>query len=185
MKFHAREYQSAPDGVGVYGTSSGGNQALLAAMRPDDPRYSALPFADDPKIDAKVAFVATGWAVIDPLQRYHLAQSANAQELIRAHHAFWGNEAMMSDGDPPLILERGEPVDLPPAFLFHGTKDRWTPVKTVEQFATLYRQRGGSIQLQLFEGEPHAFVNDHPESPNSAKAVSMLGQFIRKFGGAP
>jgi acetyl esterase len=183
MKFHAREYHSAPDRVGVYGTSSGGNQALLAALRPNDPRYSALRFPDDPKMDAKVAFVATGWAVIDPLQRYHLAERANAQELIKAHHAFWGDEATMSDGDPPLILERGEAVDLPPAFLYQGTKDKWTPVETVERFVALYRQHGGTIQLQLFEGEPHAFVNDHPDSPDAAKAIAMLGQFIRKFGG--
>jgi acetyl esterase len=183
LKFHAKEFHSAPERVGLYGTSSGGNQALLAAMRPNDPRYRALPFPDAPALDATVAFVTTGWAVIDPVQRYHLAETAGADGLVKAHHAFWGTEETMADGDPPLILQRGEPVALPPAFLFQGTKDQWTPVETVQDFVRAYRERGGSAELVLFDGEPHAFVNDHPERPNSAKAIVDLTEFVRKFGG--
>jgi len=185
LKFHAREYGSAAGRVGVYGTSSGGNQALLAALRPNDPRYGALKFAEAPALDAKVAYVATGWAVIDPLQRYHLAEQANAEALLKAHHSFWGDEKTMSDGDPPLILERGEDVDLPPAFLYQGTADKWTPVATVQNFVAQYRKRGGTVELKLFEGEPHAFVNDHPERPASAQAIAMLAAFAHGFAAAP
>jgi acetyl esterase/lipase len=185
FKLHAREFGTSPERIGIYGTSSGGNQALLAAMRPDDPRYTALPLAEAPELDAKVAFVVNGWGVIDPLQRYGLAQRANANELIQAHHAFWGSEETMSDGSPPLILQRGERVALPPAFLYQGTKDKWTPVETVQNFVSLYREAGGSIELELFEGEPHAFVNDHPDSPNTAKAQAMMAAFIRKVAGTP
>ena len=70
----------------------------------------------------------------------------------------------------------------PPAFVFQGTADKWTPTETIKNFVELYREAGGSIELALFDGEPHAFVNDHPESPNSAKAVAMLTEFVRKFG---
>src|SRR5712671_4198311 len=38
LKARARTYGSRPDWVGLFGTSSGGHQVLLAAMRPDDPR---------------------------------------------------------------------------------------------------------------------------------------------------
>lgn len=185
LEFHAREFDSDAQRVGLYGTSSGGNQALLAAMRPNDPRYRALPFPPDPGLDARVAFVATGWAVVDPLQRYHLAERARAENLLKAHHAFWGDEAAMSDGSPPRILERGEKVDLPPAFLYQGSRDKWTPVGTARHFVDLYRKRGGQAELVVFEGEPHAFVNDRPDSPDTAKAIAMLAAFIRKFGGAP
>ena len=185
LKLHAREFGSSPERVGIYGTSSGGNQALLAAMRPDDPRYRALPLPQAPDLDAKVAFVVAGWGVLDPLQRYGFAQRTNTEGLIKAHHAFWGTEEAMSDGSPPLILRRGEPVALPPAFLYQGTQDKWTPVATAETFVALYREAGGKIELQLFEGEPHAFVNDHPDSPNTAKAQAMMAAFIRKVAGAP
>src|SRR6266851_241588 len=46
LKARARLYGSRPDWVGSMGTSSGGHQVLLAAMRPDDPRYAALPLPE-------------------------------------------------------------------------------------------------------------------------------------------
>src|SRR6266567_6189565 len=70
LKARARLYGSRPDWVGRFGTSSGGHQVLLAAMRPEDPRYAELPLAEARQIDAQVAFVISGWGVLDPLLRY-------------------------------------------------------------------------------------------------------------------
>ena len=62
LKAHAREFGSSADRVGAYGTSSGGHQILLAAMRPDDPRYRVLsPLSEAPDMDASLAFVVSGW----------------------------------------------------------------------------------------------------------------------------
>src|SRR5947207_1095201 len=108
LKARARTYGSRPDWVGVFGTSSGGHQALLAAMRPDNPDYAALPLPEAPQIDARVAFVVSGWGVLDPLLRYHLAKKAGNAELVENHHAFWRDEATMSEGSPPAILDRGD-----------------------------------------------------------------------------
>ncbi|HTV88459.1 MAG TPA: alpha/beta hydrolase, partial [Stellaceae bacterium] len=85
LKARARTYGSRPDWVGLFGTSSGGHQALLAAMRPDDARYAALPLEDAPRVDARVAFVISGWGVLDPLLRYHLAKKAGNSELVENH----------------------------------------------------------------------------------------------------
>src|SRR5271167_3388533 len=73
-EFHAR-----PDTVGIMGSSSGGHQAMLAAMRPNDPRYSEsrLP-AGSPAVDASVSYVVVYWPVIDPLARYHYARRLKA-----------------------------------------------------------------------------------------------------------
>src|SRR5205814_171568 len=65
LKHRARTYNSRPDWVGTLGTSSGGHQVLLAAMRPEDPRYAALALPEAPKTDARVAFVVSGWGVLD------------------------------------------------------------------------------------------------------------------------
>ena len=181
LKQQAHRYNSRPDWVGAYGTSSGGHQVLLAAMRPHDPRYGALELPGDPQ-DATLAFVISGWGVIDPLARYHLAQKLGKAELVKNHDAFWGSEAAMSEGSPPLILERNETVSLPPAFVFQGTQDEWTSVEQAEHFASLYREAGGKLDLMLFEGERHTFVNEHPTAPNAIKAVDMMTAFIRKFG---
>src|SRR5256714_589454 len=64
LKARARTYGSRPDWVGIFGTSSGGHQVLLAAMRPDNPDYGALPPPDMPQIDARVDFVESRWGVL-------------------------------------------------------------------------------------------------------------------------
>ena len=183
LKAHARDYGSAPERVGAYGTSSGGHQVLLAALRPNDARYRALTLASGPTIDASLAFVISGWGVLDPLDRYHLAQKLGKQELVKNHDAFWGSEAAMREGSPPLILERGEAVALPPALVFQGTEDEWTSSAQAERFAALYRAAGGTIELGLYEGERHTFLNEHPTAPNSIKALDRLASFIKTFGG--
>src|SRR5947208_14722919 len=76
LKARARTYGSRPDWVGVFGTSSGGHQALLAAMRPDNPDYAALPLPEAPQIDDRGACVVPGWGRLDPLLRFHLAKKA-------------------------------------------------------------------------------------------------------------
>src|SRR5258706_14212687 len=48
LKARARTYGSRPDWVGLFGTSSGRHQGLPGAVRPDDPRYAALPLAAAP-----------------------------------------------------------------------------------------------------------------------------------------
>jgi acetyl esterase/lipase len=69
LKAHAHELGTSPERVGIYGTSSGGHQALLSAIRPQDPRYAALSLPEAPDVDAKAAFVIAGWAVLYPWDR--------------------------------------------------------------------------------------------------------------------
>src|SRR5258706_255750 len=147
-----------------------GDRALLA----HDARYAALPLAGQPTVDAALAFVISGWGVLDPLDRYRQAQKLGKAELVKNHDAFWGSEAAMAEGSPPLILERGEKVALPPALVFQGTEDEWTSVAQAERLASLYRKAGGVMELGLYEGERHTFVNERPESPNTLKAVEAM-----------
>ncbi len=76
LKAHAREFRVDPDRVGVCGQSSGGHLAMLAAMRPNDPRYAAIPLheAAAATLDATVRCVAMAWPVINPLSRYRHAR---------------------------------------------------------------------------------------------------------------
>ena len=102
-------------------------------MRPGDPRYCALPLPEAPEIDARQSWVISGWGVLDPLLRYHLAKKAGNTELMENHHAFWGTETAMSEGSIPAILDRGETVHLPPALLFGGDADEWVPVEVTHR----------------------------------------------------
>ena len=52
-KAHARELKTRPDLIGISGQSSGGHLAMLVAMRPHDPRYTAIALpAGTPAQDA-------------------------------------------------------------------------------------------------------------------------------------
>jgi acetyl esterase len=182
LKAHATEFGSSADRVGAYGTSSGGHQILLAAIRPDDPRYRALPLPEAPDMDARLAFVVSGWGVLFPLERYKLAKAANRPDLTVNHDTFFGDEATQLEATPALIIEKGEKVYLPPALVFQGTKDEWTTVELAQRFATDYRGAGGTLDLDLLDGERHTFVNEHPFAPNSIKAVATTIAFIKKYG---
>ena len=174
LKARAAQYDSRPDWVGSFGTSSGGHQVLLAAMRPDDPRYAALPLAEAPGVDARLAFVISGWGVLDPLLRYELAKKAGNAELLENHHNFWGDEAAMAEGNPPRMLERGEKVYLPPALVFGGDKDEWVPVEVMRKFVADYQKAGGKAELQLYEGANHGFMTGKPDAPYAAPAIERM-----------
>ena len=38
------------------------------------------------------------------------------------------------------------------------------------------------MDLALYEGARHTFVNEHPFDPNSVKAVATMIAFIKKYG---
>jgi acetyl esterase len=183
LKARARRYSSRPDWVGLFGTSSGGHQALLAAMRPDDPRYKALPLADAPAADARVGFVISGWGVLDPLLRYHLAKKAGDPDLVHKHDIFWGGEAAMSEGSPPAILDRGEKVHLPPALLFGGDSDEWVPAEVTDRLVAGWRKAGGEIEVQFYPGADHGFMTGKPDAPYARPAIDRMKAFVRKHTG--
>jgi len=182
LKAHAGEFGSSAGQVGAYGTSSGGHQILLAAIRPDDPRYRALSLADAPDMDAKLAFVISGWGVLFPMERYKLAKAKGDETLAKGHDVFFCGEAAQIEATPALIIERGEKVFLPPALVFQGTADQWTTVELAQRLATDYRNAGGSIDLLLLDGARHTFLNEHPFDPNSLKAMAAMIAFIKKCG---
>ena len=131
-KLNARALKTRPDLVGISGQSSGGHLAMLVAMRPHDPRYTAIPLpAGSPAHDATVRCVVMSWPVINPLSRYRMAKRAQAvanppewpKSIIGRQDAYWRSEANMAEGNPMLALERGEDVLTPPAVWFQGRND--------------------------------------------------------------
>jgi acetyl esterase/lipase len=118
--------------VGICGQSSGGHLAMLMAMRPLDPRYASAELeAGAASTTAHVRCVAMTWPVINPLSRYrHALRLRNGSEppawtgnIPERHDLYWKNEDNMAKGNPLLALERGEPVEVPPALWVQGRPD--------------------------------------------------------------
>jgi acetyl esterase/lipase len=178
LKHHARDFAVRPELVGGLGTSSGGHQIMLSALRPRDPRYGVWPL--DATVDASLAFVALCWPISDPFARYRMVKGNGNTRLVQAHDAYWPGEAAMEDANPQRILERGEAGRLPPTLLLQGTSDDNVTPGMADRFAAAYKRAGGAIELHKFEGQPHAFVGKDPAAPAAGKAVETITAFVRR-----
>jgi acetyl esterase/lipase len=193
-KAHAKELKTRPDLIGISGQSSGGHLAMLVGMRPNDPRYCSIASEPaSPKFDATVRGVIMSWPVINPLSRYRyaksLAASPNPPEwasaIVDKHNQFWPDEAAMADGNPLLMLERGEIVNLPPALWhqciddpLHDYKDEESasPLTEAPRFAENYRKAGGDIELCYFNGERN--VGHAPDLTKIGDTFERMLKFI-------
>jgi acetyl esterase/lipase len=168
-KAHAKELKIDPSKVALGGASSGGHLAMLAAMRPADPRYAAIPLpSGSPAADANVQGVIMLWPVINPLSRYRNAIRRSAEPnppafsmgMKEKHDTYWKTEANMAEGNPTLILERGEKVVMPSAIWIQGRPDEVHdyhdpdsdfPGNEPERFISNYRKAGGDIEITYFD----------------------------------
>ncbi len=184
LKSQESEFHVRPDRIGLTGNSSGGHLAMLSAMRPDDPRYTAI--RGFPGIDASVQCIGMLWPVINPLSRYRharrLRDSATPPEWVgnipERQEKYWKNEAAMAEGNPVLILETGEPARTPPALWIQGRpndgphdyRDPDSPFdgNEPERFLAAYRKAGGGIDLVSVE-----------QGKRAEQSVSPLVAFFR------
>ena len=189
FKMRSREFGCRADRVGIMGSSSGGHQAVLAALRPHDPRYAALPLAGGAGVDASVGCVIAVWPVIDPLGRYQYAKQRKAggqpyppviDRVLPDHDSYWQTEAAMAEGSPLRALERGERVALPAVLYVQGTIDAAHPRPHLDGFVAHYRKAGGRLDLELYEGEGEGFIVHKPDSPAARDALHKISAFVHR-----
>ena len=178
LKAHAVEFGSRADLVAGLGTSSGAHQLLLSALKPDDPRYAALPLSEAPGVDASLAYLVLCWPIADPLARYRMVKEKGRTPLIQSHDAYWNSEAEMAEGNPQRIVEAGAAASLPPAILLQGTGDDNVTPDMADRFTAAWRARGGQIELHKFDGQPHTFVMRDPGSDASRRACELARDFV-------
>ena len=202
VKANAPALKTRPDLVGLSGNSTGGHLAMLAAMRPDDPRYAAIPLpggAKAPaasKFDASVRCVVMLWPIINPLSRYHYAKRRLAEaappewaaRIVEFHHGYWRTEANMADGSPTLLLERGVPVATPPALWIQASEDDVHNYRDptsafdgteADRFVARYRKAGGEIELARYDA-PALFTTVKPDLPQSIEALKRIAAFVHR-----
>jgi len=185
FKANAAELGLDAGRVGVTGQSSGGHLAMLAGMRPNDPQYTTIALPDgSPAVDATVQAVGMNWPVINPLSRYHNALKEREAgtgwvgDIPERHDLYWKTEAAMGEGNPVLILERGEDVLTPPAIWVQGrpdpVHDYRDPNGTVDlnepdRFVANYRKAGGEIEIFDLEFETREEMSSDPQVAFFAK----------------
>jgi acetyl esterase/lipase len=202
LKTQAARLGTHPEMVCTFGISSGGHQAMLLGMCPQDSRYSSIPLTGDRSaVDASVRGVIMGAPVIDPLGRYRYARQLKESGkpypefvdlVLPLHDKYWKTEEAMAEGNPVQALERGELVALPPVLYIQDSRDIVHPRVQLERFVELYRNAGGQVDLELSEGAADAFVARNPlpalghmnqkrdpSSPTSSRVIEKMVSFVR------
>jgi len=182
LKLHAAEFNGTTT-VGAFGNSSGGHQVVLSALRPRHPSYSALPLPQHPEINASLSYVIAGWPVIDPLYRFRYAKEINNQEHVKAHIEYWRTEEAMAEGSPQTIVERDEQIELRPILMLLKANDKNHPLEMQERFIASYRKRGGTIEVQTFDGLPEHRMVPSPSQPETMRAIDTITAFVRRQTG--
>jgi len=178
LKAHATEFNADASSIGGLGASSGAHTVLLSAMRPRDPRYAALPLPEAPETDATLRCVLSLWGVIDPHARYLYAQKVGRADLVARSEAYFLTEDAMREGNPQLILERSERVELPPVLIIEPIPDDNVPTYIPQRFVEAYRAAGGAIEIEQFQGSYHGFGRE--ASPNTDRALAVMKAFVAR-----
>jgi acetyl esterase len=183
LRANASRFNASPHVVGAFGASSGGHLVLLTGMRPADPRYAGLPVAGISPDSARPDYIIVAYPISDPLARRAYALRAGNEAPVRSTDIYFLAPGSLQEGNPQLILDRHEPVTLPPVLLLQGSAgadgivlDKNVSPEIQERFAASYRAAGGQLQLELLAGAPHNFVNS--AGPSLDRALGLMKIFI-------
>ncbi|MFQ6026096.1 MAG: alpha/beta hydrolase [Dehalococcoidia bacterium] len=178
LKAHAKDFNADPQSVGGLGSSSGGHTVMMSALRPQDPRYTALPLPEGEGLDANLTYLLCCWPVLDPYARYLYAQESGRERLVASSEAYFLNVETMQEGSAQHTLERGEKVQLPPALIIQGTSDDNVPMSIPENFVAAYQKAGGTIEIEVFPDMVHGFANT--PGPASDRAIERMKGFVAR-----
>jgi len=178
LKAKAREWNGDPVTVAALGSSSGGHEIELCAMRPQDPRYNAHPLPEAPSVDATLTYVVARSPVSDPYARFQQAERRQWAEMIHNSKTYFNPWESIHEGNPQKILERGEKVSLPPMYILQGELDDNVLPAVQEKFAATYKAAGGECEFEVFQGAEHRWVAK--PSPQTDRAYVQIKAFIAK-----
>ncbi len=189
MRARARDLGVDPERIGIVGSSSGGQLALLVALTPGAPEHAATPIVladgstSTARGNASVAFAVALYPVADPLARYRYVQGRvndgtgfDAARLIASHRAYFADEAAMAEASVTRVVTAREHQGLPPVFLAQPELDDNVPASITEAFVRAYRTAGGTIERAHFPGARHGFIVQ--ASPDTDKCVALVREFI-------
>ena len=191
-KANAASWNGIPGKIGAMGTSSGAHQAMLLGMRPNDPRYAALPSSNGAAgVDGTLGCVIMVSPVIDPLGRYLYAKGLRddvtppegmAERVVPMHELYWETEEAMAEAAPAKALAAGERMELPPTLCLARSYEEPHPRPDREEFIAQYRKAGGAIDVHIFEGEGERILDDI-STEVAQEALERMTAFIRQHLG--
>ena len=158
LKSQAREWNGDPETVGALGVRAGATcwncapcaRTILVTrcIRCQRRHTSTRPWLT----------VVARSPISDPVARYEQAQKMQRASLITNSETYFNPWDTIVDANPQRILERGEPVTLPPMFVLQGELDDNVLPAVQERFVATYRAAGGEIDYEVFPGAEHRWI---------------------------
>src|SRR5437899_7472670 len=178
LKSRAKSWNGDPSKIGVYGSSSGGHVAELLGMRPNDPRYNAIPLPEAPTLNATVAYVAMRSPISDPVARFENAKRLKREPMMNNHVTFFKPWETIYESSPLQILDRKEKVNFVPLLIMQGALDDNVLPAVQEKFAATYKAAGGQVDFHVFPDSEHEWVAK--PGPQTDRAREMVKAFIAR-----
>ena len=147
-------------------------------MRPRDSRYNAIPLREAPTADASVSYVAMRSPISNTFARYQNAEKLKRSAMVKNNTTFFVPWETIHESNPQEILDRHEAIAKPPFLIMQGALDDNVLPAVQERFAQSYRDAGGDIQYELFEGCEHEWVAQ--PGPQTDRAREMVKAFIAR-----
>ena len=150
MRAKSEEYHIDTDRIGIWGTSSGGNMALLAGLTADDPNYRTEEYAD---FSDQVKLVVDCFGPADLLKREARLDNPTPVDIALAGGNPRENLDVFRDMSPFYKVMEG--IAYPPFLLVQGNNDEPVPY---EQSLTMFHKLCDSgVDAQMIEVDhgPH------------------------------
>jgi len=176
LKAKAKTWNGDAARIGLLGSSSGGHVAELLALRPDDVRYNAIPFAGGQA--ASVDYVLMRSPISNTFARFENAQARKVEAMIKNNERFFVPWESIHEANPQEILDRKEKVTLKPFLIMQGALDDNMLPAFQTRFVESYRAAGGACDYTIFEGCAHEWVAQ--PGPQTDRAHAMAKAFIAR-----
>ena len=158
LRKNASEYGIDPDRVAAFGTSSGGNTALLLGITGDDPAFQTAEhaeFSDSVKTVISCFGPTELLRLVDERIKNNQGAASNAKNIL--YHLCGGpaeeNTEILRAMSPYWLLEEGK--EYPPFFLLHGDADPGVPYSQSEIMYQKLLDYKADAQMLCIENGPH------------------------------
>ena len=152
LRAHADEYGLDTERICIFGTSSGGNTALLVGLTPNDPRYETEEYADQSSA-VKTVISCFGPTDLQALVGNNVNTFLYNPDFSGLLPAGWEPEKLLTAMSP--IAEIIPGCDYPPILLAQGDADELVPFSQSESMYHALLDAGCSARLIRVLGAPH------------------------------
>ena len=150
LRANAKKYHIDSERVYAWGTSSGGNTALLLGLTGDDPRFRTEEYSE---YSDHVSGVAECFGPANLPELLNENSDPEAQELLRAFCGNQERQELLRLLSPVNYVKPGK--EYVPFLLIHGDADPVVPFSQSVEMAALLEDAGAKVDFICVEGAEH------------------------------